>query len=393
MRMLKPLIAAVLVTFPLCAFADVVVLKDGSRIEGEVVEDGERIRIKLDCGDMAVPRSQVDHVTKRDTPQQKFKKKLAETAAGDVEALGKLREWCTENRLEKEAAQIALKISQLVLEKKAASLEMKKVEDVFDMALWCKRSGYDSSVVDSYLWKVVSLEPDHAAAREMLGYRKFRGQWLRQEEIERIEQAEYDKEMRLKGMVLHDGQWLKPDAAAYKREVEKLEREREDLERERDRLEDDAREQAKEGARLESLRRELYTESCRLRQWEDNLERTAAAQESLARQLAWERCGMDRLQADMRRLEDKLEKEKKDLEQDKRDIDREKDGLQQLRQRMEWELREQRRKDRENEDRRSGTERPKNPQEKFEGSKEQTTERRPFSNSREDDTSQRRDRR
>jgi len=391
--MLKPLIVAVLITIPLCALGDVVVFKDGSRIEGEVIEDGERIRIKLDCGDMAVPKSQVDHVIKRDTPRQAFKKKLAETDAGSVEELEKLKRWCAENKLDKEAGEIALKISRLALEKKSTGLDMQNARDVFDFALWCKRSGYDSSVVDSYLWKVVSLEPDHPAAREMLGYRKFRGQWLKQEEIERIEQAEYDKEMRLKGMVTHEGQWLKPDAAAYKRQVEKLELDREDLDRDRDRLEDDLKEQARESARLESLKRELYTESSRLSQREDNLERAAAAQESVARQLAWERCELDRLKTDIHKLKKDVEEEKEELEDQKKDVDREKDRLQQLRQRLEWELRELRRKDRENEDRRSGTERPTNPQIKLEGSKEQTTERRPFSNPREDDTSRRRTRR
>jgi len=132
MRMLRPILAVILVMVSTTALADIVVFKDGSRIEGEVVEDGERIRIKLDCGDMAVPKNQIDRVIKCDTPRQKFKKKLASIDKGDIEALKKLKEWCTQNRLEKEAAQIALSISRLVLEKKSAGLDMKKAEDVFD---------------------------------------------------------------------------------------------------------------------------------------------------------------------------------------------------------------------------------------------------------------------
>ncbi len=361
MKMLKLLLTSILLAFPATALADIVVFKDGSRIEGEVVEEGQKIRIKLDCGDMAVPKNQIDHVVKCDTPRQEFKKKLAATDAGDVEALGKLKEWCTQNRLEKESAQIAEKISRLVLEKKSAGLNMKKAEDVFDMALWCQRNGYGGSVVDSYLWKVVSLEPDHAAAREMLGYRKFRGQWLKKEEVEKIEQAEYDREMRLKGMVKHDGQWLKPDAVAVKRQMEKLEREREDLDRERDRLEDDAREQAKEKARLESLKSELYTESCRLRQWESTLERTALNQSSLARQLAWDRTELDRMKTDIHKLREELKRDRKKIEEDRKEADREKDRLEQLRRRMEWELHEQRRREKDSKDCRSETERPKNP--------------------------------
>jgi hypothetical protein len=344
MRTLKPLLTAILIAFPVTLMADIVVFKDGSRIEGEVVEEGEKIRIRLECGDMAVPKNQIDHVIKCDTPQQKFRKKLAQTDNGDVEALKKLKEWCAQNRLEKESEQIALKISRLVLEKKSAALDMKKAQDVFDMALWCKRNGYSSSVVNSYLWKVISLDTDHAAAREMLGYRKFRGQWLRKEEIEKIERADYDKEMRLKGMVKHDGEWLKPDAAALKRQMEKLERDREDLERERDRLQDDIREQAKENGRLESLKRELYTESCRLRQWENALEQTARNQEVLARQLAWDRQELHRLKTDICRLKKDLEEDKEELEEDRKETDREKDRLEQLRRRLERELRELRRK-------------------------------------------------
>lgn len=359
--MLKPLLAAIFLAFPVTVFADVVVFKDGSRIEGEVVEEGQKIRIKLDCGDMAVPKNQIDHVIKCDTPRQKYRKKLAETGADDVEALKKLKEWCTQNRLEKETEQISAKISRLVLEKKSAGLDMKKAQDVFDMALWCQRNGYSGSVVDSYLWKVVSLEPDHAAAREMLGYRKFRGQWLKKEEIEKIEQSEYDREMRLKGMVQHDGQWLKPDAAAVKRQMEKLEREREDLYRERDGLEDEAREQAKESARLESLKSELYTESCRLRQRESTLERTALNQAALARQLAWDRLELDRLKTDIHRLREEVKRDRKKLEDDRKETDREKDRLEQLRHRLERESRELRRKDKDNKDCRSETERPKNP--------------------------------
>ncbi len=371
MRKVTLLLAAALLTLPGAVLGDIVVLKNGSRMEGVVSEHGNKLHVALNYGHVVLPKSLVDHVIICDTPRQKLKKKLAAADQNSIEQLTSLQQWCAENDLKEEAGKIALKIGRLVLGKKETRLDMKDAGAIFDFALWCKRSGYPDSVVESYLWKVVSLKPEHSTAREMLGQGRFRGQWLKKTEIAGIRRAEYDKEMRLKGMVKYKGQWLIPNAASCLKQMEDIEEQRDDLDRDRQHLEDDRRDAAREREEVAAARSTLYFEQNRLQRREDVLERTALRQAALAQRLAFHRDELARLRLEVDRLKDELEREKESLREQRRETDREKHRLQQLRCRLECEWRQLRQAKKKKNDCRPVTDRPINPKKKI-GSEEHT---------------------
>ncbi len=318
------LLAVAVVILPAVANGDIVVLKDGSQIEGIVTDQGESLLVKLDKGHIVIPKRMVDRIVVCETPRQKYERMLAETEKTDTEALKKLQNWCGENGLKEEAKQLALKIGELVLQKRAASLDTNKAAEVFDFALWCRRSGYQASIVESYLWKVLELDPDHAAARAMLGHVKFRGQWLKKDQIEEIHLKEQEQEMRSKGMVNYKGQWLKPDAAEYLKKLEEIQKQREDLQQQRSQVEEQARKLEASRRELEELRQELDSQRSRLQRREDTLNRTAQSQAILAIRLQLKRQDIDKLQGKLDKLKNELELERAALRAERAAIEREK---------------------------------------------------------------------
>lgn len=339
MRKLTVLLTAAMLMLPVVAAGDIVVFKDGRRIEGRVTDLEKNLRIDFEFGHIIISKSLVDHVIACDTPRQKYEKMLAAISSRDVNGLKKLQQWCAANSLKKETRELAVKIGRLVLEKKESAIDPKDASSLFELAMWCRRNGYADSIAQSYLWKVLTVDPDHAMARKMLGYRKFRGQWLKKKEIEQIQKDELDKEMRLIGMVKYSGQWLKPDAAKYLSQMEELEALREDLERQRRQLEDDRRNLSRERAELDRLNRTLYDEQTKLERREDNLEHTARTQADLAIKLACDRAETARLKRDLERREADMNREKEELRDGWDEINREKYNLHLLRRRLERERR------------------------------------------------------
>lgn len=70
------------------------------------------------------------------------------------------------------------------------------------LALWCEDNGLAAEAKLEFE-KVLALDPDHAGARQSLGYVKSGDQWLSGEEA-----------MRAKGLVRHEGEWLLPEELA-----------------------------------------------------------------------------------------------------------------------------------------------------------------------------------
>ncbi|MEX0936544.1 MAG: HEAT repeat domain-containing protein [Pirellulales bacterium] len=69
------------------------------------------------------------------------------------------------------------------------------VESHWKLAEWCADNGLDAQR-RSHLERIVRLQPDHAEARRLLGYRDVDGQWLTRAE-----------EMTARGMVLFEGSY------------------------------------------------------------------------------------------------------------------------------------------------------------------------------------------
>lgn len=150
MKTMKTLAAILVLAAP--AAADEVILRNGSVFSGVVREQGERVTIVMDYGTMSFKRIDVREIRRSEDP---------------------LKE----------------------LELKTVTATTPK--DHFDLALWARDRGLKGRS-DELLNKVIALDPDHDGARKALGYEKFQGQWLKDDEL-----------MVARGFVKHGGKWLK----------------------------------------------------------------------------------------------------------------------------------------------------------------------------------------
>jgi hypothetical protein len=114
---------------------------------------------------VTIPRAQVARVDSTSAAEAEYAE-LARGAADTVEAHWKLAEWCRERKLREPAQR--------------------------------------------HLTRILELEPDHAQARAILGFRKKDGQWMTREEV-----------MAKRGMVMYEGRYV------TRQHVELLERQKE----------------------------------------------------------------------------------------------------------------------------------------------------------------------
>ncbi|MEX2317143.1 MAG: HEAT repeat domain-containing protein [Pirellulales bacterium] len=150
------------------ARGDVFELVNGGRIEGQLIEGGGNDKnsyvIETPTGQMTIARSQVARVDVS-TDAEKEYNSLAKTSPDTVEAHWKLYEWCRAKKLREPA--------------------------------------------EKHLSRILELDPDHAEARTILGFRNKDGQWVTRDDI-----------MTARGMVKYEGQYY------TRQHVELLERQK-----------------------------------------------------------------------------------------------------------------------------------------------------------------------
>jgi hypothetical protein len=151
----------IVVTVSLVAAArgDVVELAGGGRVEGRIANSADKdpsaLVIELNGGgQLKVSRSQVARIESRSAVEAEYEK-LARTSPDTIEGHVKMAEWCRERKLRFQAQR--------------------------------------------HWERVVSLEPNHAAARVALGYRQKNGQWVTREDV-----------MASRGLVLYEGRYVTP---------------------------------------------------------------------------------------------------------------------------------------------------------------------------------------
>ncbi len=115
------------------AAADVVILKDGARLEGDAEIDGDVVVVTVDGGEIRVDKNEVRSM---------------------VPSSSHLRE----------------------LEAREAKLGPRDVEGRIRVASWAQTKGLASNARRLYL-EVVALNENHAIAREQLGFRKTANGW------------------------------------------------------------------------------------------------------------------------------------------------------------------------------------------------------------------------
>jgi hypothetical protein len=147
-------------------FADEVTLSDGRVLEGKVEDLGNEIRITRGKSAVTFPKSMVKRIRYKATKEEEYAERVKRLDDKDPEAHFDLGRWCVDNGLKDEAA--------------------------------------------VQFRKTIELEPDHAGAREALGYKKIDGMWMTEDEINAA-----------KGLVKYKGRWVTPEERDMAEETEK----------------------------------------------------------------------------------------------------------------------------------------------------------------------------
>ena len=136
--------------------ADDVHLKNGNRLVGIARTEGDRVVIELKIGTVSIPRSEIERIE----PGRCILHDYFERLAG-AESRG-------------------------------------RADDFFALAAWAKSEGLTRYVAGLYD-RALAIDPDHARAREALGYVRHEGRWLTQIE-----------HLKVRGYVEFRGRWVLP---------------------------------------------------------------------------------------------------------------------------------------------------------------------------------------
>ncbi len=97
----------------LTAAADKLVLSDGRVFTGTVSVESDTVQITVPYGTLRFSKSIVERIELMDTPEQEFRKKLADTALEDPNALYDLARWADKNTLNRQAGDLYALILKL----------------------------------------------------------------------------------------------------------------------------------------------------------------------------------------------------------------------------------------------------------------------------------------
>ncbi len=158
------------------AFADVVVLKDGRRLEGKIVKETEdTVTLRGKYGEVEISRDEIAAIERGPTSLEEYRRRASQVK-GTAEAHYELGRWCMEKGLKTEAGK--------------HYREALKIDPAYSPA--GKALGYEE--VDGK-W----LSPDEA--KKARGLVEFEGKWITKEERDRILQeqdASKQEELRKK---------------------------------------------------------------------------------------------------------------------------------------------------------------------------------------------------
>lgn len=140
------------------ATGDVYYLKDGGKIEGRGVEHGDTVVIHVPLGSIRVAKADI--------------------------------------------ARVVRKASILDLYEQRRAAAPRTATARYDLARWCESSGLRNQA-RTHLQEVIALDPDHAAARKALGYRRAGQRWLTEDEYHRWQ-----------GDIRFRGKWMPPETVA-----------------------------------------------------------------------------------------------------------------------------------------------------------------------------------
>ena len=152
-----PALALVLAAFPALAAADVIELKNGGHIEGQIVsETADRVVVDVPAGQVTIPRNRIAHLRAGASALAEYRQRAARLRAGDA------------------AGWLAL-------------------------ADWARDAGLSTQARDAYE-HVLQVEPASPAAHQALGHVFTAGRWMSEGES-----------YRSRGYIPFEGGWVRPE--------------------------------------------------------------------------------------------------------------------------------------------------------------------------------------
>jgi len=158
---------ALLAALAAAASADEVVLKNGSKIQGTVQEDGNKITIDVGSGTITIDRSEVKAINKPTGLNEEFDRRAKEARPDDTEAQWQLYGWAKQQEGLKPRA-------------------------------------------DRVLRNIIEIDPNHEGARRALGYVNHKGAWLTQDEYKAT-----------LGLVKYNGEWVNVETAERLKRIDR----------------------------------------------------------------------------------------------------------------------------------------------------------------------------
>ena len=211
------------------ASADVLVFKDGRRIEGEILSErsGEiliRIRRGSSYGRARFGRHLIARIERKltDFNLHKAEYDILLTSAkktGTIDAWEKLANWCHDKQFHGQKKKALLEIREL---KESKALAIATVDTWKKFLNWCVHKNVSSPKLARRIHeRILQLDSNDKTARKALGSVKFKNQWMPRDQW----QAAYDADMLSRGFVKYKKTWYSPAGlTAYVKalEVEKL---------------------------------------------------------------------------------------------------------------------------------------------------------------------------
>lgn len=150
------LVLVLWIGFPTRGWTDIVHLKSGARIEGEIRKDRDKDTIEVEVGEGTIvryPLSEVERIECKENPRDVFQRRLEKIRPRDLDRLVDLLKWAQEYRLNKRAKSVAERI--------------------------------------------LKVDAHHEFARSVLGYVVFRNRWVLRSKLPKGER-----------LVRVDGEWV-----------------------------------------------------------------------------------------------------------------------------------------------------------------------------------------
>ncbi|MFQ5505072.1 MAG: hypothetical protein ACE5F1_09790, partial [Planctomycetota bacterium] len=100
------------------------------------------------------------------------------------------------------------------LARRLAKTASKDAGALYSLAEWAARNGL-SLDAKRLLGKVLRIAPDHEKARKKLGYQRYKGKWIKANQLASIKRRDEEAAYKKKGYVKFKGEWIKKDELAY----------------------------------------------------------------------------------------------------------------------------------------------------------------------------------